>query len=95
MKKIVIGAILAICGTIIDSVIILAASLYCSSLNSWSGSKLWYAIFGATHYGNEANLSLNLGIPFIFGAILLLSGIVILFIELYFTLTVKSRSSVD
>ena len=83
MKKTIIGTALAALGTLIDGLIILGASIYCQSLNSWSGSKLWYAIFGATHYRNEANLSLNLGIPFVFGAVLLLCGVVILAVEYF------------
>lgn len=83
MKKVIIGASLALFGVIIDCAIIISASVYCSSLNSWSGSKLWFAVFGVTNYSNEANLSLNLGIPFVFGAILLLCGIVVLVIEYF------------
>ena len=83
MKKTIIGSIFAICGTIIDTGIIVSASGYATTLNSWVGSKLWYSIFGAATYGNEADLSLNLGLPFIFGAIMLLFGFAILVSELF------------
>jgi len=83
MKKVIVGATLALCGTLIDCVIIISASIYCSTLNSWVGSKLWYAVFGANHYGNETNLSLNLGVPFVLGTVLLLCGIVLLTIEYF------------
>ena len=82
MKKTIIGAIFMICGTIIDVGILVAASIYATTLNSWVGSKLWYSIFGVATYGNEANLSLNLGVPFIFGAIIILLGLIILISEL-------------
>jgi hypothetical protein len=83
MKKVIIGLTLALCGTIIDCAIIIGASAYCASLNSWAGSKFWYAVFGATRYGNEVNLSLNLGLPFVFGGILILIGLVVLAIEYF------------
>jgi hypothetical protein len=50
MKKIITGAVLALCGTMIDCSIILGAAFYSQGLTSWSGSKLWYAIFGAERY---------------------------------------------
>ena len=83
MKKTIIGAILAVCGTILDTGIILAASVYCTTLNSWTGSKFWYSVFGAPTYGYEANLSLNLGVPFVFGAVILFLGAAVLVMELF------------
>lgn len=47
MKKVIIGGILLFTGALISLAIILAAALYVPSITAWSGSKLWYAIFGA------------------------------------------------
>lgn len=82
MKRIIIGGFIALSSAIIDAAIIIAAGVYSSSLTSWSGSKFWYAIFGAPRYGNEANLSLNLGPLFIAASLLFILGIVIMLIEL-------------
>ena len=82
MKRVWIGTALMACGTAIDGIIILSAAIYSSSLHSWSGSKLWYAIFG-TMYDYGANLSLNLWVPFVLGAVLLLCGILALAIEYF------------
>jgi hypothetical protein len=83
MKKTIIGAVLAICGTIITTCIIITASTYCATLTSWTGSKFWYAVFGTPNLVNEVNLSLNLGLPFVFGSIILLMGVIILVVELF------------
>lgn len=62
MKKTIIG-LLMLAGVIITMSIIIAAALYVPSITAWSGSKLWYAIFGAKQYGNEVVQSLFLGVP--------------------------------
>ncbi|OPX83335.1 MAG: hypothetical protein A4E53_04676 [Pelotomaculum sp. PtaB.Bin104] len=64
--------------------IIIAAAIYVPSIKSWSGSKLWFAIFGARQYGNEAVQSLFLGVPFTIGLGLTIIGLIILTKE-YFT----------
>lgn len=86
LKRVIIGAFISLCSAIIDAAIIITAGIYSSSLTSWSGkSKFWYAIFGAQRYGNEANLSLNLGELFIIASILFVLGIIIMIIELFNT----------
>lgn len=83
MKKTIIGSVLMLSGVLIITGIIIAASLYVPSLTSWSGSKLWFAIFGAKQYGNEAVQSLFLGVPFIVGLILFAAGLIILIKEYF------------
>lgn len=83
MKRIICGAVLAICGAIIDSAIIIAAAAYSTTLNSWKGSKLWYSVFGGPVFDGEANLSLNLGVPFVIGAGFFAVGIAILLIDAF------------
>ncbi|WP_213996140.1 hypothetical protein [Tepidanaerobacter syntrophicus] len=61
--------------------LIMAAAFYAPSITAWSGSKLWYAIFGGKQYGNEVVQSLFLGVPFIIGIILSIIGLVILAVE--------------
>jgi len=58
--------------------IIIAAAIYVPTITSWSGSKLWFAIFGAKQYGNEVVQSLFLGVPFVIGLILTGIGLIIL-----------------
>ena len=83
MKKVIIGGIFMFTGALISLTIILCAALYVPSMNAWSGSKLWYAIFGAEQYGNEVVQSLFLGFPFIMGVILFVLGLIILVSEYF------------
>ena len=83
MKKVIIGGILLFTGSLISLAIILAAALYVPSITTWSGSKLWYAIFGAEQYGNEVVQSLSLGFPFIVGVILFVIGLIVLVREYF------------
>lgn len=78
MKKTVIGGILMLSGVLTTISIIVTAAIYAPSITSWSGSKLWFAIFGAKQYGNEVIQSLFLGAPFIIGIILAIAGLIIL-----------------
>lgn len=78
MKKTVIGGIIMLSGVLTTIGIILTAAIYAPSITSWSGSKLWFAIFGAQKYGNEVIQSLFLGTPFIIGIILAIVGLIIL-----------------
>jgi len=78
MKKTAIGGILMLSGILTTIGIILAAAIYAPSITSWSGSKLWFAIFGARKYGTEVINSLFLGTPFIIGIILSIIGLTIL-----------------
>ncbi|WP_318617551.1 hypothetical protein [Sporosarcina sp. YIM B06819] len=83
MKRTVIGGFIMMAGLLTTLTIILVAALYVPSINSWSGSKLWYAIFGAKRYGNEVVDSLFLGFPFIVGLLLAILGLVILVMEYF------------
>lgn len=83
MKKTMIGLGLMLSGVIITMSIIIASAICLPSITEWSGSKLWYAIFGANLYGNEVNQSLLLGAPFVIGVILSVIGLVILAIEYF------------
>ncbi|MEK3702861.1 hypothetical protein MKY87_01945 [Paenibacillus sp. FSL R7-0198] len=83
MKKVLIGGILLFTGSLISLAIILAAALYVPSITAWSGSKLWYAIFGAKQYDYEVVQSLSLGFPFIVGVILFVIGLIVLVNEYF------------
>jgi len=61
--------------------LIIAAAIYVPSITAWSGSKLWFAIFGAKQYGNEVVQSLFLGVPFVIGLVLTVIGLIILLKE--------------
>jgi len=71
MKRIIIGSVLMITGTIIDLSIIIVASFYLLGMKEWDGLHLWSAIFGS-------QISLSLGVPFIIGLILFIIGLIIL-----------------
>lgn len=84
MKKTIIGGFISLSSAIIVSAIIIAAGAYSSNLTSWAGtSKFWYAIFGAPTYGNEVNLSMNLGFIFVLSSILLIAGVTLMAYELF------------
>ena len=57
MKRTVIGGFIMIGGLFTTLTIILMAMMYMPSMTSWTGSQLWYAIFGEKQYhgfGHEA-----------------------------------------
>lgn len=83
MKRTVIGCFIMLGGLFITLTIIVVAALYIPNMNSWSGSKLWYAIFGGKQYGNESVDSLFLGFPFVVGLLLSILGLVILVMEYF------------
>jgi len=84
LKRVIFGGFISLCSAIIVAAIIISAGIYSSSLTSWSGtSKFWYAIFGAQNYGNEANMSLNLGFLVITASILFILGMIIMIVELF------------
>lgn len=83
MKRTIIGSTFMLSGVIITVGLIITAGLYVPSITQWSGSKLWYAIFGAKQYGSEVVQSLFLGGPFIVGVILSIIGFIILAIEYF------------
>ncbi len=83
MKKTIIGGIIMLSGVLTAISIILAATIYAPSITSWSGSKLWFAIFGAKAHGSEVVQSLFLGTPFIIGILLVTTGLIILVKEYF------------
>ena len=53
MKRTLIGGFIMFGGLFITLTIILAATIYIPNMSSWSGSQLWYAIFGGEQYEDE------------------------------------------
>ncbi|MDW0115924.1 hypothetical protein QTL97_03075 [Sporosarcina thermotolerans] len=83
MKRTVIGGFIMIGGLFTTLTIILVAMTYIPSMTSWSGSKLWYAIFGGKQYGIETVQSLFLGFPFVVGLLFTILGLAILIKEYF------------
>jgi len=83
MKKTIIGGIFMLSGVLTSLCIIMAAAFYSTSITSWSGTKLWFVIFGSQQYGNETVQSLFLGFPFVIGILLFVIGLIILGKEYY------------
>ncbi len=83
MKKIIIGSVFTLSGIIVVVGIIMAAAWFAPSITSWSGSKLWFAIFGAPQYGSDVVQSLFLGVPFVAGVVLAGAGLLILLVEYF------------
>lgn len=83
MKRVFIGGIVVFTGIITSLSMIIAAAIYAPYITAWSGSKLWFAIFGARQYGNEVVQSLFLGTPFVIGLVLAAIGLIILAKEYY------------
>jgi hypothetical protein len=83
MKRVFIGGIVVFTGIITSLSMIIAAAIYAPHITAWSGSKLWFAIFGARQYGNEVVQSLFLGTPFVIGLVLAAIGLIILAKEYY------------
>jgi hypothetical protein len=81
MKKSIIGGLLMFNGTIICLTIIILASCYIPSINTWRGTKLWFVIFGASDLKNAE--SLFLGVPFVIGVTLFFLGLLVLIIEYF------------
>jgi hypothetical protein len=81
MKRTLIGGAFLLTGSLISLAIIIAAALYMPNITAWSGSKLWFAIFGARDMGNEVVQSLFLGFPFVVGLILFVLGFIVLVVE--------------
>ena len=81
MKRTIIGCTIASCGVIIVSSIFIAAAIFAPSITSWSGSKLWFAIFGSRQFGNEVVQSLFLSIPFIIGSLMVAAGLLMSVVE--------------
>ena len=83
MKRTVIGGFIMLGGLFTTLTIIMVATLYIPSMTSWSGSQLWYAIFGGKQYGDEVVDSLFLGFPFVVGVVLSVLGLIILVMEYF------------
>jgi len=84
MKRTLIGAVLLIAGVLQNIGIIISATISIPHFSSWSTtypSRLWFLIFaGKSKYQSGAD-GLSLGILFIFGIIMIVSGLLILLIE--------------
>ncbi|MER2261273.1 MAG: hypothetical protein ABS934_04610 [Psychrobacillus sp.] len=76
MKRTVIGGFIMMGGLFTTLTIILVAMMHFPSINSWTGSKLWFVIFG-----NDAGLSL--GFPFLVGLLFTILGLAILVMEYF------------
>jgi hypothetical protein len=86
MKRTIIGGFIMLGGLLVTLSIILAGSIYATTITAWSGkSKLWFAIFGEKQYGNEVVQSLFLGFPFVLGLLLTILGLIFLGYEYYTT----------
>ena len=83
MNRIFIGGFVMLSGLLLTVGIIIAGAIYAPHINAWSGSKIWFAIFGGKQFGDEPVDSLFLGIPFVIGIILSLLGFIILAYEYY------------
>jgi hypothetical protein len=83
MKRTVIGGFIMLGGLLTTLTIIVVAATYIPSMTSWSGSQLWYAIFGGKQYGGDVVQSLFLGLPFVVGLLMSILGLVILVMEYF------------
>lgn len=79
MKRIIIGAISAVLGTISMLTILICAFNRMTEIHQYRGNILWFTIYGASDLPNSN--SLFAGIPFTIGAVLFLIGLIILTIE--------------
>jgi hypothetical protein len=84
MKKTIIGSVFMLSGVIITMSIIIAGVIYIPNVTEWSGSKLWYVIFGSEQSVMNGAKSLSLGIPFVTGIVITTIGLVILVNEFFF-----------
>lgn len=82
MKRTIIGSVLLISGLLITLSLIITATVYVPKITEWRGSKLWFAIFGASDLGSTAQ-SLTVGVPFMIGLLLFIVGLLILIIEYF------------
>jgi hypothetical protein len=82
MKRTIIGSVLLISGLLITLSLIITATLYVPKITEWRGSKLWFAIFGASDLGSTVQ-SLTVGVPFMIGLLLFIVGLLILIIEYF------------
>lgn len=77
MKRVIIGATVLVLGTFITMKIYVMGAGILTTIGSWRGNKLMYAIFGTDHN------CLNMGFPFVVGIIMFLVGIIILIMECF------------
>ena len=78
MKRAVIGGFIMMGGLFTTLTIMLVATTYFPSMNSWTGSKLWFVIFG-----EKMGAGLSLGFPFVVGLLFTILGLVILVMEYF------------
>lgn len=84
MKKIVIGSVCLVTGVIEVIGILICGAIYLPHLNAWStsySSKLFFIIFAGKSKFNDGVNGLGLGVFFVFGLVLSIIGIIILFKE--------------
>lgn len=81
MKRTLIGSVTFLSGILITLTILISAAQYVPEIDTWRGSKLWFAIFGAIDM--ESEQSLFLGVPFTAGLLLIVLGSIILAIEYF------------
>ena len=74
MKRTVIGGFIMMGGLFTTLTIMLVATTHFPSINSWTGSKLWFVIFGN---------GLSLGFPFVVGLLFTILGLAILVMEYF------------
>jgi len=86
MKRTVIGIALLISGIMTTSLLVLSAMQYLPHLGAWSRSypsRLFFLIFeGQSRFGDTAD-GLALGVPFVFGIVLIVLGLIILAVEYF------------
>jgi len=87
VKKTIIGSVFMFSGILITLSLIITAALYVPKITEWRGSRLWFAIFGASDLGSTTE-SLTLGVPFVIGLLLFGMGLLILLKE-YFDVNCK------
>ncbi|AIQ50697.1 hypothetical protein [Paenibacillus sp. FSL R7-0331] len=87
MKNTLIGSVFLFCGTIVCLAIIILATNFLPSVDTYKGTKIWFAIFGASGY---KSYSLNLGIPFTIGLIFVVLGTIVLIKELVGNYLIKN-----
>ena len=81
MKNLIRGIVLFGVGTILMSATLLAATIYATSAESWSGSsKVGSVLFGGSYVDSEPLL---LGFPFVVGVLLFVFGATLIGAEWY------------
>lgn len=80
MKRTIIGGFIMFAGLLTMLTIVIVGAFHMTTLTSWSGSRLLYAIFSSAN--GDAN-GLSLGIPFVAGALFFVAGLAVLVTEFF------------